>query len=91
MVNGNKPHGPVGPVPILGGPTREQRARAAILEAVNQLSLGIYSQLAVAHIATRDEHQAVDAEHLHQLARYARTAAQAFFEGLGVAQFSKAE
>ena len=79
------PFGPQG-VPLLG--QQQQRARAQLMQAVGQLSLGIYSQLAVAHIANVDRAtQEADPERLRQLARDSQTAAQCYFEGLGVAQF----
>ena len=72
-------------IPLLG--QQQQAANQAIMQAVNQLSIGIYSHLATAHISGRDEHQAVDPDKLRQLAKDSQVAAKAYFEGLGVAQF----
>lgn len=74
-------------VPLLG--QQQAAARAQLAQAVGQLSFGIYSQLATAHIATRDEHQPVDADRLRQLARDSQLAAKAYFEGLGIASFGE--
>lgn len=75
-------------VPILGQqqPNQEQMARIQIMQAVNEMAVGIYVQLAIAHIATRDQGlgQDVDEEQLRPLAKKCLTAAKAFFEGLGV-------
>jgi hypothetical protein len=78
-------------VPILGQqqPTQqqqEQMAKMQIMQAVNDMAVGMYVQLAVAHIATRDQEldQDVDEDHLRPLAKKCMTAAKAFFEGLGV-------
>ena len=71
-------------VPLIG--QQQQQALAAINQAVQQLSFTIYTQVATAHIATRDpSHQQLDLDRLQQLARDSRTAAEAFFEGLGLA------
>ncbi len=77
------------PVPLLGQqPNKQDQANRALGQAVQQLSLGIYSQAAVAYLATVDaEEFPVDVEQLRQLARDSQTAARAFFEGLGVATF----
>jgi len=75
---------------ILG--QRKDRAEQQILQAVSQLSLGIYSHLATAHLATLDRpRQEADRETLQQMARDAQTAAQCYFEGLGLAQFKQQE
>ena len=58
--------------------------RAQIQAAIGQLSMAIYTQLAGAHIATRDEHQSVDSDRLRQLAKDALASARAYFEGIGV-------
>jgi hypothetical protein len=83
------------PMPQFGGGSRahllgqrQQPAEAQILQAVGQLSLGIYSHLATAHLATLDRpHQEADSPTLQQMARDAKTAAEAYFEGLGIATF----
>jgi hypothetical protein len=93
----NVPNQPLGirqRVPILGQqqqPTQqqqEQMARMQIMQAVNDMAVGMYVQLAVAHVATRDQSfdQEVDVEHLRPLAKKCMTAAKAFFEGIGVFQ-----
>jgi len=75
-----------GQVPIIG--QRQQQSQhqmqAQVQAAIGQLSIGIYSQLASAHVATRDEHQTVDQEQLRKLAKDAQIAAVAYFEGIGV-------
>ena len=73
-------------VPLIGQRQQQnqQQMQAQIQAAINQLSIGIYSQLASAHVATRDEHQTVDREQLQKLAKDAQTAALAYFEGIGV-------
>ena len=59
------------------------------MQAVGQLSIGIYAQLAGAHIATVDRpHQTPDSQHLQQLAKDAHAAAQAYFEGLDIVKFA---
>lgn len=86
-------------VPLLGQqqqPTpeqQEQMARMQITQAINQMSSGMYVQLAVAHIATRDPglDQDVDTEYLRPLAKKCLTAAKAFFEGIGVIQTQDSE
>jgi len=79
-----------GPVPLLG--QAEEAARAGILHAVRALSMQIYCQLASAHVGTRDRpHQEVDADLLRQLARDSQSAAEAYFEGIGVAQFQQVD
>ena len=72
-------------VPILG--QAQQQAQHGILQAMQSLSLGIYSRLAVAYIGEREEGQPADREALKRLARDSQAAAQAFFEGIGAAQF----
>lgn len=83
-------------VPILGQqqqPTQqqqEQMARMAIMQAIREMSVGMYVQLAVAHIATRDSGlgQDVDVEQLRPLAKKCMTAAAAYFEGLEIIPIS---
>ena len=91
----NQPLGIRHRIPLLGQqqqqPTQEQQEQAArmqIMQAVNDMAVGMYVQLAVAHIATRDQglDQDVDPEHLRPLAKQCLTAAKAFFEGIGVIQ-----
>lgn len=74
---------PMGQAPLIG--QREQQQKAAIQAAVSQLSIGIYSQLAVAHISSRDPMDP-EPERLRKMARDSSAAAMAYFEGLGVIQ-----
>ena len=88
----NQPHGIQMRVPLLGQqqqPTQqqqEQMARLQIMQAINEMASGMYVQLAVAHVATRDQYlgQDVDTEYLRPLAKKCLIAAKAFFEGVGV-------
>lgn len=75
-----------GQVPLIGQRQQQnqQQIQAQVQAAIGQLSIGIYSQLASAHVATRDEHQTVDQEQLRKLAKDAQMAALAYFEGIGV-------
>ena len=89
----NQPLGIRQRVPIIGQqqPTQqqqEQMARMQIMQAVNEMASGMYVQLAVAHIATRDQglDQDVDPDHLRPLARKCLTAAKAYFEGVGLVE-----
>ena len=70
--------------------TAQQQQRAAVQAAMQQLSLGVYSQLAVAHARMREEHQdvqqTVDPDRLRQLAADSVTVARCYFEGIGVIQ-----
>lgn len=85
------------PVPTIG--QQRKATEAAISQAVQALSLQIYSRLAADHLGGHHvcpecgfqvgETAADDPEHLRQMARDAHTAAKAFFEGLGVAQFGE--
>lgn len=84
-------------VPILGQQQQltqqqqEQMARLQMMQAANDMAVGMYVQLAVAHIATRGAglDQEVDVEYLRPLARQCMTSAKAFFEGLGVLQVAE--
>ena len=93
MINSvpNQPLGIRQRVPIIGQQQltqqqQEQMAKMQVMQAVNDMAVGMYVQLAVAHIATRDPglDQDVDVEELRPLAKKCMTAAKAFFEGLGV-------
>lgn len=85
---------PPGAVPLLG--QREAQAKAGIMQAVGQLSLQIYVQLATRHthsctdICHTSSHQESDRKQFQQLARDSQLAAKAYFEGLGIAQFEEA-
>lgn len=79
-------------VPLLGQqhpPPKEQQeqiARAQVMQTMNEMAVGMYVQLAVAHIGTRDQSlgQDVDDEQLRSMAKKCVVAAKAFFEGVGV-------
>lgn len=62
--------------------SREQALQAQISQQAGALSLGIYSKLACEHLSTL-EHSHIDVEKLKTLAKNARTAALAYFEGIG--------
>jgi len=74
-----------GQAPILG--QRQQQMQAQVQAAIGQLSMGIYSQLASAHIAT----QSVDLDRLRQLAKDSQVAARCYFEGLGIISQNQGE
>ena len=76
-------------VPLLGQQQQQQQQLAAIQQAVNQLSMGIYSHAATCYVETRDAHQTIDPDKLQQLARDSMIAARAYFEGLGIARFEE--
>jgi len=61
--------------------------RAELMQMIGQISLGIYQQLAVSHLASLDEHQELDVERMKRHARDAQAAAKAYFEGLNIAKF----
>lgn len=76
---------PTSHVPLIGQqPTQKQAAEIQVMQAINHLSLGIYSHLAVGHIATVDVHETIDTVELQQMAKNSHLAAKAYFEGLGV-------
>ena len=77
-----------GQVPLIGQRQQQsqQQVQAQVQAAINQLSIGIYSQLASSHVATRDKHETIDQEKLRKLAKDAQTAALAYFEGIGLVQ-----
>ena len=76
-----------GPAPIIG--QRQQQVQAQLQAAISQLSMQIYTQLAVSHITMRDTHQSIDQDTLKQLAKDANHAGVCYFEGLGVIQQHK--
>ena len=82
-----------GQVPLIGQRQQQgqQQMQAQVNAAIGQLSIGIYSQLATAHIATRDEHQSVDQKQLRKLAGASQAAALAYFEGIGVVKQNQQE
>lgn len=67
-------------VPVIG--QREARLQAGIAQAVQQLSMAIYTQ-AVASLPND-----TPIPILHSLAQYSMNAAKAYFQGLGIAQFN---
>jgi len=75
-----------GQVPIIGQQQQQQQQQiqAQIQAAIGQVSLGIYSHLATAHITTLDDHQSLNKDKLRQLAKEAQLAAHCYFEGIGV-------
>lgn len=79
---------PMNGATILG--QRQAAAQQAINQAVQQLSTGIYSHLAVSHLTTLDRpRQEAAPELLCGFATDSMVAAQAYFEGLGIAQFKR--
>ena len=79
----NKPHGIR--VPLIGGqPSQEQMAKIQVMQAIQGMAMGIYTQLAAGYISRLDDHQEFDADQLRETAKHCHAAAQAFFEGLGV-------
>ncbi len=73
-------------VPIIGQQQQQQQQQmqAQVQAAIGQVSLGIYSQLSAANIATLDKHQSIDQDQLRQLAKDSQLAAHCYFEGIGV-------
>lgn len=71
-------------VPLLGNGqvSQEQRVKLEIMQAIQSLSLSIYSKLAQEHLSVGHSH--IDVEKLKTMAKNSRLAAQAYFEGLGV-------
>jgi hypothetical protein len=76
---------PIGQAPTILG-QREAQQRAAVQQAMHQLAMQLYSQIAASHIASRDAHQLVDRDNLRNMAADSMTAARAYFEGIGVIQ-----
>ena len=92
MNNRPRPIQPMGGVPILGQreAAAQAAAQAAVQQGLQQLSVGIYSHLAISHLTTLDRpRQEADQELLHGFAKDSMIAAQAYFEGLGIAQFKR--
>lgn len=79
-------NGVPGPIPIIGrqGPSRDQQMQTGVMQAMHQLSTAIYTQLAISEIASVEAMLDLDRERLRKHAQDARTAAQAYFEGLGI-------
>ena len=71
-----------GQAPIIG--QRQQQMQAQVQAAIGQLSMGIYIQLATAHVVTRDKHETVDQDRLRQLAKDSQVAGKCYFEGLKI-------
>ena len=78
-----------GRAPIIG--QQQQQMQAQVQAAIGQLSLGIYTQVATAHVGTRDEHQSIEPDRLRRLAKDSQAAARYFFEGIGVIQLDAQE
>jgi hypothetical protein len=77
-------------LPVLG--QQQRAAQAGVMQAVQGLSLGIYSRLATQYIAAHGfEHIAYDPKQLKDIAHVSQAAARAYFEGLGIASFSKGD
>ena len=76
-------------IPVIG--QQKALAEAGIMQAVQQLSMSIYTQVASDYLSGNVRCETIDTAHLQQVARDAQKSAQAFFEGLGVATFSKPE
>jgi hypothetical protein len=74
--------------PIIG--QKHQQLAAQIQAAMGQLSMGIYSQLAIHHVTTMYDGAEPNADTLRALAKHAQTAARAYFEGLGIIEHEKA-
>ena len=66
---------------------QQAQAEAGIMQTVQQMSLAFYRPLAAEHLASD---QPIDLKYLRQLAADSQSAAQAFFEGLGM-EFKKPE
>ena len=61
---------------------QNERAKNQINADAYRLSMQIYSQVAIAHVNSRDVHQEIDTERLHAAARQSLQAARCYFEGL---------
>jgi len=78
-------------VPLIQARSSQREAmQQAMQQAIHQLAVGMSSQLAISHIASRDNHQDVDVAQIRRFARDSRTAAVAIFEGLGVIEVQDA-
>ena len=78
---------PTNNVPLLG--QAQAQAKAGIMQAVNGLSMAIYTRVAASAIGSSAEPH-MTAENIDMLRAWAQeshAAAQAYFEGLGVAEF----
>ena len=72
-------------VPLLGQqPPQEQQMKLQVMQAISQMSMGMYVNLATAHITSIDVHQDLDEAKLRRLAEASNIAARAYFEGIGV-------
>ena len=74
-------------VPVIG--QQKQAAQQALAQAVQQMTVDIYTQMAADHIGGRVMGETINVKQLQEMARSAQKAAQAFFEGLGVASFQE--
>lgn len=77
---------PMGQAPLIG--QQQQQAQMAIQQAMEEMSVGIYSGLATAHIASRDDHLDIDCARLRRMAADSMAAARAYFEGIGAIEES---
>ncbi len=90
-------------VPLLGQQRQQaQQATLGVHQAVQGLSLQIYTRIASGYVGRQvgidvvrqsgidiSDFLAVDREHLQTAARASLVAAQAYFEGLGIAEFGE--
>jgi predicted metalloenzyme YecM len=78
-----------GKVPLLGQRQQpneqqaQQQMQAQVQAAIGQLSINIYSKLAINHITLRLD-QSTDQNKLRQLAKNALAASKCYFEGLNI-------
>ena len=71
----------VNSTPIIGQRTQQVQAQVQML--IQQVSLGIYSQLAVNHI-THSGEESIRPDKLRKVAKDSLTAARCYFEGVGM-------
>lgn len=77
---------PLENIPLIRG-NREAQLKAALQQAISQLSIGIYSQLATKHVASREEpYHSIGRDELRKLAHDSHVAARCYFEGIGAIQ-----
>ena len=82
-----KPVTPSFQVPLLGqGPSQQQKQQAAVSQAIAQLSMQIYVQLAFNYLKSRMDSVGPRLDTLRDAAKHAQTAARCYFEGIGVIQ-----
>ena len=71
----------VNSIPLFG--QQQQQAQAQMQAAIGQLSMQIYSKVALSHLTTRDVHQTLDVKVLRRLSQNSILAAKCYFEGIG--------